>query len=108
MRQSYEVLDAWGFQSKTIMTWARPRFGAGRWLRGQTEHCHLAIRGNPTVLATNQSTLLVAPVGAHSEKPEAFYRLVEQMCPGSKVELFARRTRRGFVLHGSFALRKSA
>ena len=101
MRESFAVLDAWGFQQKTILTWAKPKFGVGRWLRGQTEHCHLAVRGKPTVLATSQSTLLVAPVGAHSEKPEAFYRLVEQMCRGSKVELFARRGRRGFVPHGN-------
>jgi N6-adenosine-specific RNA methylase IME4 len=107
MRQSFAVLDAWGFEPKTILTWAKPRFGAGRWLRGQTEHCHVAVRGKPTVLATSQSTLLVAPVGAHSEKPEEFYRLVERTCPGAKVELFARRARRGFVMHGTAAARSA-
>jgi N6-adenosine-specific RNA methylase IME4 len=102
MRDSFAVLDAWGFQSKTILTWGKPRArGIGHWLRGQTEHCHLAVRGRPTVLfATHQGTLLMAPRGPHSEKPEAFYQLVEQMCPGSKVELFARRARPGFVAHG--------
>lgn len=107
MRESFAVLDAWGFQSKTILTWGKQKCGNGQWLRGQTEHCHLAVRGKPTVLLTNQSTLLTAPAGVHSEKPEAFYRLVAQMCPGSKVELFARRTRRGFVAHGN-AVAKSA
>ncbi len=101
LRESFTVLDAWGFQSKTMLTWAKQKPGVGNWLRGQTEHCHLAVRGKPTVLLTNQTTLLTAPVRAHSEKPEAFYRLVEQMCPGAKVELFARRHRRGFMAHGS-------
>jgi N6-adenosine-specific RNA methylase IME4/ParB-like chromosome segregation protein Spo0J len=101
MRESFTVLDAWGFESNTILTWAKQKFGAGHWLRGQTEHCHLAIRGKPTVLLTNQTTLLSASAGAHSEKPDAFYTLVEALCPGSKVELFARRPREGFVAHGN-------
>jgi N6-adenosine-specific RNA methylase IME4 len=102
MRDSFDVLKAWGFESKTILTWAKTgRFGTGRWLRGQTEHCHLAVRGKPTILLTNQSTLLQARSGRHSEKPDEFYDLVRSLCPGSKVDLFARRRRSGFVAHGN-------
>ena len=107
MRESYAVLDAWGFQSKTILTWAKQKFGAGTWLRGQTEHCHLAIKGLPTFVLSNQSTLLSAPSGAHSAKPEAFYEWVRRLCPGSRVELFSRREREGFVAHGN-AIRRIA
>jgi hypothetical protein len=63
--------------------------GTGDWLRGKTEHCILAVRGQPTVTLTNQTTLLDGPVREHSRKPEEFYALVEALCPGSKVELFA-------------------
>jgi N6-adenosine-specific RNA methylase IME4 len=101
MRESFAVLDAWGFQSKTILTWAKQKFGVGNWLRGQTEHCHLAIRGKAVVLLTNQSTLLVAPTGAHSAKPDAFYELVRALCPGSRMELFSRQEREGFLAHGN-------
>ena len=101
MRESYDVLQAWGFESKTILTWGKQRFGAGNWLRGQTEHCHLAVKGKPTVLLTNQSTLLLSAAGEHSAKPDAFYALVETLCPGSKVELFARRAREGWAAHGN-------
>jgi N6-adenosine-specific RNA methylase IME4 len=90
LRDAYRVLDAWGFQEKTVLTWVKDRFGVGDWLRGQTEHCVLAVRGNPVVTLTNQSTIVDAPRGEHSAKPEAFYRLVESLCPGSKVEMFAR------------------
>jgi N6-adenosine-specific RNA methylase IME4 len=38
-----------GFQQKTILTWAKSKFGMGDWLRGQTEHAILAVRGNPIV-----------------------------------------------------------
>jgi N6-adenosine-specific RNA methylase IME4 len=86
-----EVLDAWGFAPVTILTWAKDKFGTGSWLRGQTEHCILATRGKPTVQLTNQSTLLQAPVRAHSEKPDEFYELVEKLCPAPRyADLFSR------------------
>jgi N6-adenosine-specific RNA methylase IME4/ParB-like chromosome segregation protein Spo0J len=101
MRASYAVLDAWGFQSKTILTWAKDRMGTGDWLRGQTEHCHFAVRGNPTVTLTNQTTLLRAAVRAHSEKPEEFYKLVETLCPASRYAyLFSRSNREKWDCHG--------
>jgi N6-adenosine-specific RNA methylase IME4 len=102
MRESYAVLDAWGFESKTILTWGKDRCGTGGWLRGQTEHCHMAVRGKPTVTLTNQSTLLRAPATGHSVKPEAFYALVESLCPAPRYcELFARKPRPGWDGHGN-------
>jgi N6-adenosine-specific RNA methylase IME4 len=79
-----EVLDAWGFAPVTILTWAKDKFGTGSWLHGQTEHCILATRGKPPVQLTNQSTLLQAPVRAHSMKPLEFYDLVERLCPAPR------------------------
>ena len=70
-------------------------------MRGQTEHVLLAARGRAIVELTNQSTLLHAPVGAHSQKPEAFYELVEKLCPAPRyAELFARSTRPNWDGHG--------
>ena len=74
------MLDAWGFEQKTILTWVKDRIRMGHWLRGQTEHCIMAVRGKPIRELTNQSTVLYGPVGAHSQKPEAFYNLVERLC----------------------------
>lgn len=34
-------------------------------------------------------------------KPEAFYKRVEELCPGSKLELFSRETRPGWQAWGS-------
>lgn len=103
MRESYAVLDAWGFQSKTILTWVKDRIGTGDWLRGQTEHCHLAIRGKPTILTTGQSTVISGPLQAHSQKPDSFYALVESVCPGSKLEMFCRSPREGWAVWGNEA-----
>jgi N6-adenosine-specific RNA methylase IME4 len=100
MRVAFEVLDAWGFTYKTILTWVKDRMGTGDWLRGRTEHCLMAVRGKPTVTLGNQTTVIEGPLREHSRKPESFYLLVESLCPGSKVELFARQPREGWAQHG--------
>ncbi len=101
MREAYTCLDAWGFQAKTILTWDKERLGLGDWLRNVTEHCILAVRGRPIVSLTNQTTIIREPRREHSRKPEAFYALVEALCPGSKVELFAREVRQGYAAWGA-------
>lgn len=101
MRDAFNVLDAWGFEEKTILTWVKDRMGLGDWLRGRTEHCIMAIRGKPTVLLTNQTTALEAAGREHSRKPEKFYALVETLCPGSRVEMFARSPREGWWSWGA-------
>lgn len=101
MRDAYRVLDAWGFQEKTILTWVKDRMGTGDWLRGQTEHCILAVRGKPIVQLTNETTVLRGPVREHSRKPDEFYALVERLCPGTKLEMFAREARPGWACWGA-------
>jgi N6-adenosine-specific RNA methylase IME4 len=101
MHEAYHCLEIWKFIPKTILTWAKDRMGLGDWLRGQTEHCILAIRGKPIVTLTNQATLLDGPVREHSRKPEEFYELVEQLCHGSKLDMFAREQREGWVSWGA-------
>jgi ParB/RepB/Spo0J family partition protein len=91
MPVAFELLRGWGFKHRTILTWAKDHMGAGDWLRGQTEQCVMAIRGKPIVTLTNQTTLLHAPVRAHSQKPPEFYDLVEGLCPAPRyADLFSR------------------
>lgn len=103
MRDAFTVLDAWGFEHKTILTWVKDQMGTGDWLRGQTEHCLMAIKGRPVVTLTNQTTVLAAPRSKHSAKPDEFYALVESLCPGSKLEMFARKKRDGWESWGAEA-----
>jgi ParB-like chromosome segregation protein Spo0J len=49
MREAFNVLDAWGFKQKTILTWVKDKMGMGDWLRGKSEHCLLVTRGKPIV-----------------------------------------------------------
>jgi len=97
-----KVLSAWGFDWRTMLTWVKPKIGNGLFLRAQTEHCVVAFKGKPTHDRPGAlSTVLHAPVGEHSAKPDSFYELVEKLCPGSKAELFSRQPRLGWVAFGS-------
>jgi N6-adenosine-specific RNA methylase IME4/ParB-like chromosome segregation protein Spo0J len=97
---AFEVIRSWDFTYKTTLTWVKNRMGTGDWLRGQTEHCLMAVRGRPTVNLTNQTTVINAPTREHSTKPDEFYGMVESLCPGNKLELFARRPREGWQTNG--------
>ena len=84
MHEAFIVLDSWGFEHKTILTWAKDRMGTGDWLRGQTEHCLLAVRGKPIVTLTNQTTLLRGPLRKNSQKPDEFFPFIESLCPAPR------------------------
>lgn len=101
MRHAFSCLDAWGVQEQTILTWVKHKIGKGWYLRNQTEHCIVATRGRPTLALGGQSTFLHARAHERGRKPAEFYRLVEGLCPGAKLEMFARETRRGWVTWGA-------
>jgi N6-adenosine-specific RNA methylase IME4/ParB-like chromosome segregation protein Spo0J len=85
VRYAAPELDALGFAERSILTWVKDRFGHGDWLRSQTEHCILAVRGRPIVTLTNESTALFAPSRpGNSAKPVEFYALVERLCPAAR------------------------
>lgn len=101
MREAYTLLDAWGFNAKTILTWDKVNIGLGDYLRNVTEHCIVATRGRPVLTLTNQTTLITEKRREHSRKPDAFYTLVESLCHGSKVEMFSRAPREGWSAWGA-------
>lgn len=110
--EATDCIRHWGFQLKTILTWekisqnGKTRLGTGHWLRNSTEHCILAVRGKVTSFShskklTNQSTIIKAPRREHSRKPDEFYKLVEHLCEGTKLEMFARQRRVGWDYWGN-------
>ena len=44
-REQSVVMEAWGFSYRSCLTWIKPRLALGRYLRNQTEHLLLGIRG---------------------------------------------------------------
>ncbi len=45
-----------GFSYRSCLTWIKPRFGLGMYLRNQTEHVLLGTRGKAPVLFRGQGT----------------------------------------------------
>lgn len=85
------VLPAWGFTYKTSMVWVKDRIGLGHWVRGQHEPLLIATRGKPALPKSKPSSVIEAPRGLHSAKPEAARRRVETMFPDARrLEMFAR------------------
>lgn len=101
MRHSFDLLDAWGFKDKAILTWVKDRMGLGSWLRSQSEFCIMAVKGRPPVQLTNQTTVINGPLREHSRKPDEFYALVEQLCVGAKLDYFSRQPREGWQQVGN-------
>lgn len=105
--EAYELMYAWGFQPKTEIVWekltktGKAHFGMGRYVRASHETCIIGVRGKPKPLSRSVRSRFAAPIGRHSEKPEAFYDLVEQLSDGPYVELFARRQRPGWTCLGN-------
>jgi N6-adenosine-specific RNA methylase IME4 len=96
-----ELLTAWGFTPQSILTWVKRGIGMGYTLRSATEHCLVARKGKPPVLHHDVPTWFSAPRGKHSEKPEAAYKIIERICGGPYLELFARHTRPGWITIGN-------
>ncbi len=107
--EAYSVIRAWGFVPKTEIVWKKltskggRHFGMGRYVRAEHETCVVAARGkgHQLVKVHNVRSVFEAPVGRHSEKPEAFFDIVEQLFDGPYAELFARRRRPGWDCYGN-------
>ena len=60
------VMEAWGSEYRSCLTWIKPRFGLGSYLRNQTEHLLFGVRGRAPVLFRGQGTWFYAPPGRTS------------------------------------------
>ncbi len=106
LRESFEVLNAWGFEYVTNFAWVKDRAGLGYWLRNQHEHLLVARRGNmPTPLPANRPPSVInAPRREHSRKPDEAHEIIERMFPElPQIELFARGERVGWQAWGNQA-----
>ena len=99
--EAIRVIEAWGFSYRSCLTWIKPRFGLGAYLRNQTEHLLLGVRGRAPIQFKSQGSWFYAPVQEHSHKPEEQYAIIERCSPGPYLELFARRTRPGWDVWGN-------
>lgn len=101
LRYGFDVMEAWGFTPRSTLTWIKPRFTLGNYLRNATEHLLFGTRGKAPVLFNSQPTWMFAPLQDHSHKPEEQYAIIERVSPGPYLELFARRHQPGWDAWGN-------
>ena len=79
LREGYDVMESWGFTPRSPLTWIKPRFTLGVYLRNATEHLILGTRGKAPVKFKSQPTWMFAPLQDHSHKPEEQYAVIERV-----------------------------
>lgn len=109
-QEALDVVKAWGFSLRTMQgfTWhkttkhGKDHFGMGNWTRANAECCLFATMGKVKRASAGVRSLIVSPVGRHSEKPpEARDRLVTLLGDVPRVELFARAPTPGWDVWGN-------
>ena len=104
LRDSFGVVDAWGFRIASVLVWSKPPKGIAGSYVCSTEFCLFARRGSLSHKQRHIGTCFSWPRQGHSTKPEAFLDVVEQVSPGPYLELFARRARFGWDYAGDESL----
>ena len=103
LKAALRVMEGWGFEYKSHVIWGKDRISTGYWSRNKHELLLIGTRGNVPAPAMGEQweSLIMAPVGEHSAKPDAFYELIEAYFPNlPKIELNARRARPGWDAWG--------
>ncbi|WP_336801461.1 MT-A70 family methyltransferase [Kaistia sp. MMO-174] len=103
LKAAIRVMEGWGFEYKSHFIWSKDRTGTGYWNRNKHELLLVGTRGDIPAPAPGEQwpSVIEAPVGAHSAKPEIFAEMIEAYYPNlPKIELNARRARPGWDVWG--------
>ena len=101
--ESKSVIDAWGFDYKTSMIWDKVKHNVGYYVSVRHEFLLICTKGSclPDSNKLNDSVITLERSNRHSEKPEIFYEIIEEMYHGKKIELFSRKKRKGWDSWGN-------
>lgn len=95
------VMEAWGFEYKSVFVWVKPQMGIGNYWRVSHEFMLLGVRGTLTFANHGQMSWLSSPRGRHSSKPEQVRSIIEKVSPGPYLELFGRSEVDGWTVFGN-------
>ena len=103
LEDAFHIMKAWGFERKSTLVWEKPQLGLGNYWRVCHEYLLLGTRGKakfPNGQHAHRSVLRSDRL-KHSQKPEVFRQLVEQVGNAPRLELFGRRQVPGWVVWGN-------
>jgi len=107
LKDSFSVLDSWGFEYKSIaFVWIKLNkksdtlfWGMGHWTRSNAELCILATKGHPKRKSAKVHQVIMSHIQQHSKKPdEARERIIELIGDLPRIELFAREKKTAGIL----------
>lgn len=110
LNEGLKLIEEWGFKYKTIgFQWIKQNksgkgffFGLGRWTRGNSECCLIAVKGKPKRISNSVSQLVFSPLQEHSKKPDIVReKIVELIGNMPRIELFARQQVDGWDCWGN-------
>ena len=106
LKDAFQVLEAWGFQYVTLITWQKDKAGLGQYFRGMTEHCLFGTTKAKLPYKIIDGKRQQGVTGflesrrEHSKKPEKMRQMIETVSYGPMIELFAREERNGWDAWG--------
>lgn len=103
LRESFDVIDAWGFTYKSNWVWVKNQFGIGNYGRVAHEHLMVAVRGKPERLGgeKSQRSWIQSDRASHSEKPQEFRTAIMAMASGPYLEMYGRLPFDGWTVYGN-------
>lgn len=110
LKDSFSVLDSWGFEYKSIaFVWIKLNkksdtlfWGMGHWTRSNAELCILATKGHPKRKSAKVHQVIMSHIQQHSKKPdEARERIIELIGDLPRIELFVREKKDGWDSWGN-------
>lgn len=108
LMKAEQIIKTWGFRYSTTLVWVKKPIGSGMGgtFKVSTEFLLFATRGkvnaSKSVNGTwfEQKRKYVNGYPCHSKKPDFFYKLIESVFDGEKIELFAREKTEGWDVWG--------
>lgn len=94
------MVQAWDFEYQCVMPWVKPSGMTPYSWMYNVEFVVFARRGGLALLQNGLKLSIEAPSEGHSIKPNAFYEKVLKASPEPRLDMFARRERKGFSVWG--------
>jgi N6-adenosine-specific RNA methylase IME4 len=103
LKESFQVIDAWGFEYKTSFVWDKVKHNMGHYNSVRHEFLLVCTKGSctPDVQKLFDSVQTIERT-KHSEKPEEFRKIIDTIYPnGKRIELFSRKKVDGWESFGN-------
>ena len=109
LEDALTIAKGWGFEVRKILIWCKAPtgFSMGGAFGNSTEFIVTGVRGNLSYQNRVPRDWFEWKRGTHSEKPNAFYDLVQHMSIGPYLDVFARKQRMGWDCFGNEAYNPS-